>query len=1109
VQDLPLPDRDALGLVLTQPGLVGDNFGGSRIGALNVTRDGVNVMDQRINAGVNSVVFASVDVVEEVRVITSPVDAELGRGSGQVQLLTRSGTNEFHGSVFESHRNTSLNANGWFNNLRGDPRDTLILNQFGGRIGGPLKRDKSFFHFTYEGIRQRTVDTVTALTYTEPARQGIFRFYPGVLNANADATVPTVDLLGYPYRPAAAVGDLQAVHVFGRDPNRLGLDRTGTVQRLLNVMSLPNDFRFGDGLNVAGYTWRSRTTSDLDSFNGKFDYHFNQRHRANVGYTRDHLNSLNGFMPRPFPRSPGGSVTGRETYISLSFSSTLSGTKLNEFHAGAIRPSLRFHAPWELPGGRELMPTATGYGYLPVFRLASDPIPTDSDPQGRISPLYVFGNKFNLQKGKHALKFGGELRFASTNGFNSFNVTPRVIFGIGDAPDVVGVNSFSIPGLGGNEGTAQALLQDLSGSVDSIIQAFNASGGTDPKFLVGETKQRTWRQREFNFFIQDDFKLKPNLTLNLGMRYEYYGVPYDAHGRTAGLAGGSTGLFGISGRSWSDMYRPGEYNGEFTQVQLIGRGSPNPNMNLYDDDWNNFGPVVGLSWSVPYFGKEKTVLRAGYSVSYAREALRLADIVAGDQPGLRTETLFTSESYLDLSQIALPLQPDVEPLEIVPLTDRSQVVWSFDNNLRTPYIQNWNLSIQRDLPAGFILDVRYVGSKGTKLYRTVNINELNIFENGLLDAFRVTQAGGNAALFDRIFRGFNLGLGTINGTTVTGSASLRAFASTRSSFANNNIGELAGFLNQVSAFGRRGGLLQFSGLPENWIVVNPQFGGAFFTGNFSNSTYHSLQLNGERHFSNGFSLQSNYTWSRTLGDEEGDTQDMLNSYRNGRNRRLDKRLLGFHVTHVFRNNGNWELPFGPGRKFLSGASGVVAQAVQGWKIGAIFNLFSGSPISLYSGTSSFNQLLDNTATLVGRLPKDTGEVKRLDNGVTYFGGLKQVPDPAIAKLTPLQLLNTRSTLQAIANSSGSLIAVNPDPGTLGSLSQTFLQGPGAFRLDVNLKKKFRVREGTELEFRADAINLLNSPQFGNPNTNINSTTFGRITTAGGARLIALGARIDF
>ena len=164
--------------------------------------------------------------------------------------------------------------------------------------------------------------------------------------------------------------------------------------------------------------------------------------------------------------------------------------------------------------------------------------------------------------------------------------------------------------------------------------------------------------------------------------------------------------------------------------------------------------------------------------------------------------------------MTLPLEPSSKPLEIVPLTDRTQVVRAFDNNLRTPYVQNWNLSIQRNLPAGFTLDVRYVGSKGTKLIRTVNINEVNIFENGILDAFKITQAGGNAPLFDDMFLGFNLGLGTINGSTVRGSASLRALATTRQMLANNEVGEFADFLNRVSIFDP-GDLLRFADLPEN------------------------------------------------------------------------------------------------------------------------------------------------------------------------------------------------------------------------------------------------------------------------------------------------------
>jgi hypothetical protein len=1105
IDELPLSGRNALDLVETQAGVVRDNFAGARMNALNVTIDGVNVMDQNINSGVSSAIFPNTDNVEEVRVVTSPVDAEFGRGSGQVQIKTKSGSKDFHGNLYEQNSNTSLNANRWFNNLRGQPRDSLIQNNFGGSLGGPIDRERTFFYFNYDGFRNRSADSVTALTYTNTARRGIFRFYPGVQNGNANAAMPTVDLLGNPVQPASATGPLQSVDLFGRDPFRPGPDPSGTVQKFLSVMPPPNDFRIGDGLNTAGYTWRRRSTLDANQYNLKIDHHFNDRHRAEFTFAREDVNAPNGFMPQSFPSSPGGSVEQIASLYAVSITSTLSPTTLNEFHAGAVRARTRFFAPWELPGGRQLMPTNNGYGYLPVFSLVSDPIPTGNDPQGRISPFYEYRDVFHFQKGRHAVKFGGELRFASTNGFEFFGVMPRVTFGYGFGPGFAGINSFSIPGLDANEAAAQLTLADLAGSVDNVVQAFNASFGPRPSFVPGEGRQRTWRQREFAFFVQDDFKIKPDLTLNLGMRYEFYGVPWDANGRTAALVGGSTGLFGISGTSWADMYQPGRFEGDFTQVQLIGNKSQNPNVQLYNNDWNNFAPVVGMSWAIPYFGRGKTVLRAGYSVAYTREGLVLTDVVAGNEPGLRTTGFDISDSYLDLTNIRLPLEPVGRPLDTVPLTDRSQAAWAFDNNLRTPYVQNWNLSIQRELPGNFTLDVRYVGSKGTKLIRSVYVNEVNIFENGIAEAFRITQAGGNAPLLDRIFGS----LGLVDGQNVTGSSFVRSLTSTRGYLATNNVGDFASFLNTVSVFGQRGALLRFAGLPENWIVVNPQFAGALYVGNFSNSTYHSFQLETRKRLSQGVNFEANYTWSRTLGDEEGFSQELLNSYRNGRDRGIDKRLLGFHRTHIFRSNGTWELPFGPNRFFLNGSRGILSKLVGGWEIGGIFNVASGGPMSLNAGISSFNQHLDNTATLVGKLPKSVGKVQRTDNGVVYFGELKQVPDPAISRLTPLQLLNTRSTLKAIADGSGNIIAVNPSPGQLGSLSQTYLEGPGEFRFDGNLLKKIPFGEGKEIVLRGDAVNVLNSPIFFGVDTDINSTSFGRINNAIGNRIVLLSARINF
>jgi len=171
------------------------------------------------------------DRIQEFRVVTSPADVELGRGSGQVVLLSRSGTNAFHGSLFEEHRNTALNANNYFNNLRAQDREALIRNQYGGRVGGPIFKNRTFFHFHFEGLRQRSQNSVTSVVYTETARRGLFRFYPGAINANALAARPTVDLNGNPVRPSMATGDLQTMSVFGRAPLRPVADPTGGVAR--------------------------------------------------------------------------------------------------------------------------------------------------------------------------------------------------------------------------------------------------------------------------------------------------------------------------------------------------------------------------------------------------------------------------------------------------------------------------------------------------------------------------------------------------------------------------------------------------------------------------------------------------------------------------------------------------------------------------------------------------------------------------------------------------------------------------------------------------------------------------------------------------------------
>src|SRR5437016_5321541 len=215
--DLPLAGRSSYDLIVTQPGVVqgsGYNINGNRGGTVNFTTDGINSQDNLLPGSFYLYSnLVSIDRAEEFRVVTSNADAEYGRGAGQIQMITRSGTNAYHGSVWEEFRNTDLNANDFFNNLNGTPRNVLHQNQYGGRLGGPVRRNKTFFNGIYEGQKQRQVIATTQTVYTQAARNGIFRFFPGVQNGNANAGVPTVDLQGNPVQPAAGA-QLQSVNLF-------------------------------------------------------------------------------------------------------------------------------------------------------------------------------------------------------------------------------------------------------------------------------------------------------------------------------------------------------------------------------------------------------------------------------------------------------------------------------------------------------------------------------------------------------------------------------------------------------------------------------------------------------------------------------------------------------------------------------------------------------------------------------------------------------------------------------------------------------------------------------------------------------------------------------
>ncbi|MBZ5606585.1 MAG: carboxypeptidase regulatory-like domain-containing protein, partial [Acidobacteriia bacterium] len=386
--DLPIAGRSAYDLLITQPGVTtGSNYylNGNQGGSVNFTMDGINAQNNLLSGSFylySNVV--STDRAEEFRVVTSAADAEYGRGAGQVQMVTRGGGNDFHGAAFIEVRNGIFNANTFTNNAQGvdaagherAKRDQLKQNNYGTRLGGPIKKNKAFFNGLWEPYKQRNNSAFTAIVFTPEAAQGIFRFFPGVQNGNTTAAVPTVDPSGNPVRPANASGPLSAVSLFGRDPSRPVIDPTGNIAHILKYMPAPNNFQVGDGLNTAGFTWNRPVPVNFELYEGRVDYVFNDKHRATVTLNHQAYHSFNVAAAPPYPSIPGQADPTKTTQYSAAFTSIFRPNLLNDFRMGAFRPRTTVQTPWEvgqnsLTGSdaerQSLLPIVGGLGFVPQF----------------------------------------------------------------------------------------------------------------------------------------------------------------------------------------------------------------------------------------------------------------------------------------------------------------------------------------------------------------------------------------------------------------------------------------------------------------------------------------------------------------------------------------------------------------------------------------------------------------------------------------------------------------------------------------------------------------------------------------------------------------------
>jgi hypothetical protein len=550
------------------------------------------------------------------------------------------------------------------------------------------------------------------------------------------------------------------------------------------------------------------------------------------------------------------------------------------------------------------------------------------------------------------------------------------------------------------------------------------------------------------------WKVKPNLSLELGLRYEILPMAYMSNGVYVQPVGGVEGAMGIVGPT-----------GQPTRFGLTADGRA-----PVKTDRNNFGPRLGFSWDP--FNKGNTSISGSYRIAYDRAMLATHSAFSSANYGANTATTltpFTRLSDPNLYRTVLPI-PTPRLFEDLGFT-RDSRAYVLDPTLTNPYVQTWNFRVAQQLGQNWKVDATYVGNHAVGQWQAVNLNQIEMRTNGFLDAFIVAQR--------------NLAQ---NGNPTTG-ASLgnlsSLFAQVPSSQFNlisqGQAAALANFLDTSPLVtGTRGGLVTRAGLPVTFFRLNPQVLNLNVVGNNSHSTWNALKLTVTRRFSNSLSLQGNYTFGKGFTNYVPQ-QSLYEDFRDNANHRLDKAVSPSDATHTVIFNWIYELPFGTGRRFLSNAPLLVRGALGGWQVNGIYNWATGEPLSLTTQRNNLSANISSTPNFSG---SPVSFAKPFDDGVN------------ITTLTPQQKAQF----------------TNPGPGEAGGLPLRSFRGPGFSTLDMSLFRSFRIHRGdrpVDAQFRMELFNALNKVNFNNPSANINGATFGVITGTSAARIGQVALKILF
>jgi hypothetical protein len=1076
IVQMPLNARNIVGLLALQPGVVftGEGDTDSRNGAVNggksdqanVTLDGVDVNDQMDRQAFTSVLRMTPDSVQEFRVTTLNANADSGRtGGAQVVMITKGGTNDLHGSLYEYHRNTLTTANDFFLNKSGVARPKLIRNIYGVSMGGPIIKNRMFLFGNWEGRRDARDGQATRVVPSMDMRQGILHY------RRADGSVATIT-------PAEIAAKL--------DPRGVN----AAVLADLKKYPEPNDTTQGDGLNLVGHRFTAPTPLRWNTYIARLDYILDSQNKHTM-FVRGNLQNDNAQGMPQFKGQPANSVglTNNKGW-AVGLTSLLKPSLISTFRYGLTRQ------------GTE----STGIANFSAVTLRGLDAYTGLSRGFRaIIPVHTLSQDMSWIKGSHNIQFGGILRFNQNrrdslgNSFSSATANASWLVGSGS------VLNAPWPDLPSSQFTLfRYAMTDVMGLVTQGNAQYNylVDGTVLPN---GAPVARNFKNKEYEFYVQDTWKVSRSLTVTAGVRYSLMPPIYEANGQQVSPNIRIGDWFNKRG----ELAQQGKSQLEAGRISFIPKSQGG--RDLYDFHKKNIAPRIALAWSPQANdgwlkkltgGPGKTSVRAGWGMYYdlfGSGLMRSFDATAFGLSNALTnpaavQTIASAPRYTGIDQVPSGLLP-AAPAAKFPATypDLFAITNGLDDTMKPPYNMNMNLSVAREFEGGWFVQMSYVGrqSRRSLVRRDAAMptdlkdpkSGMTYFEAATVLA-RQVNAGVPVANVQKVPYWENLFSKTATAQFTATQMIYRRYEANQHdwTYALYQADTPAG---QGNCTGR--GTCSDLG---PWAFYHPQFSYLSVFSSVGGGNYHAAQLNVRKRLSGGDSVDLNYTFSKSIDlrsntERVGSSTGVLwNPWQPG----LMKGVSDYDNTHLLSASGIYNLPVGKGKRFGNAMPGWANAFAGGWQLSGIWRWSTGFPISVFeTGVWPTNWNNNNWALWNGK-PVTTSHT---ENSPLAGGGPSLFADP-------------KAAMEAFDYEL---------PGGIGT--RNGLRGDGIFNIDLNVAKRFTMpySEKHSLQFRWETFNLTNTARFDVNSLSLDISvggTFGKYSNVmGGARVMQFGLRYEF